>query len=71
MLARNDKLRLRAVRMLRHLTDADEDVIRDALNKAGGSVKVAVLVIKGYERADAEAMLARHGGRLRGVLGEA
>ncbi len=71
MLARNDKLRLRAVRMLRHLTDADEDVIRDALNKAGGSVKVAVLVIKGYERADAEALLARHGGRLRGVLGEA
>jgi N-acetylmuramic acid 6-phosphate etherase len=71
MLARNDKLRLRAVRMLRHLTDADEDVIRDALTKAGGSVKVAVLIIKGYERAEAEALLARHGGRLRGVLGEA
>lgn len=68
MLARNDKLRLRAVRMLRGLTGATEEAARDALAVAGGKVKPAVLVLRGLDRAQAEAALDAHGGHLRAAL---
>jgi N-acetylmuramic acid 6-phosphate etherase len=68
MQARNEKLRHRAVRMLRHLTDAGEDAIRAALVQTGGRVKPAVLVLRGMNVADADAQLAAHGGKLRAAL---
>jgi N-acetylmuramic acid 6-phosphate (MurNAc-6-P) etherase len=70
MQARNAKLRARAVRMLRGLTGCDEAAARIALEAAGGKVKLAVLVVRGMAPADAEALLARHGGSLRGAVGE-
>jgi len=70
MRARNAKLRARAVRMLRGLTGCDEAAARAALEAAGGKVKVAVLVVRGMAPGEAEAVLARHGGRLRGAMGE-
>jgi N-acetylmuramic acid 6-phosphate etherase len=69
MLVRNDKLRQRAVRMLVRLTGCGEDAARGALADAGGSVKLAVLVLRGMTRPQAEAALAQRGGDLRQVLG--
>ncbi len=68
MQAKNAKLRLRAIRMLRTLTGAAEDALEAALATAGGNVKTAVLVLQGLDRAAAEARLAAHGGHLRAAL---
>jgi N-acetylmuramic acid 6-phosphate etherase len=71
MQARNDKLRHRALRMLRHLVPTGDDPsLRAALDAAGGRVKTAVLVAHGMTAASAEALLARCGGRLRTALKE-
>ncbi len=68
MQAKNEKLRARAVRMLRTLTGrADADLVA-ALAEAGGRVKTAVLVLERLDRAGAEALLAAHGGSLRAAL---
>ncbi len=68
MQATNAKLRGRAERMLRSLTGADDDAIRSALAAADGRVKLAVLLLHGKSRPDAEADLVRHGNHLRKVL---
>jgi N-acetylmuramic acid 6-phosphate etherase len=70
MNARNAKLAQRAVRMLRELTGEDEDTVRAALDAAGGRVKTAVLVLRGLDRASAEALLARHAGHLHAALAD-
>lgn len=70
MQARNDKLRLRALRMLRHLTGCDEDTARAALAQTDGHVKPAVLIVHGLERAAAEALLTENAGSLRRALQE-
>lgn len=70
MQARNEKLRRRAERMLAHLTGAPPDAVARALAEAGGSVKLALLVIEGLDRQAAEALLARHAGQLRPALAE-
>ena len=71
MVARNEKLRRRAERMLAGLTGAGPEPVRAALAKAGGKVKLAVLLLAGQERAEAERLLARHGGTLRAALADA
>ena len=69
MQARNEILRLRAVRMLHHITGMnDEAALRAALAEAGGRVKSAVLVLRGLDRASAEALLDRSGNSLRAAL---
>jgi N-acetylmuramic acid 6-phosphate etherase len=68
MLARNAKLRDRAARMLHHLTGRDDAAIRDALARADGRVKTAVLILRGLDRAAADALLERAGGTLRAAL---
>ncbi len=68
MQAKNAKLRLRAIRMLRTLTAADDAALESALATAGGNVKTAVLVLHGLDRGGAEARLAAHGGHLRAAL---
>jgi len=70
MQARNEKLRARAVRMLRHLSGRDEAAARAALARAGGRVKLALLVLEGLEPAAGESLLARNGGNLRAALAE-
>ncbi len=68
VVARNAKLRDRAVRMLRSLTGCSTEVGSMALERSGGSVKMAVLVVRGLSPTEAEALLARHSGHLRPAL---
>jgi N-acetylmuramic acid 6-phosphate etherase len=68
MQARNAKLRARAVRMLRELTDCSDAEARAALDTAGGKVKLAVLIVCRFAREDAEALLTKHHGNLRAAL---
>jgi N-acetylmuramic acid 6-phosphate etherase len=71
MQAKNEKLRHRAVRMLRHLTgEPDEARLQAALAAADNKVKTAVLIVHGLGRPAAEALLARSGNRLRAALQE-
>ncbi len=70
MQARNDKLRLRAVRMLRHLTACSEDQARIALAATAGHVKPAVLIVYGLDFPAASALLERSNGSLRRALQE-
>jgi len=71
MQARNAKLRVRARRMLAHLTDAAPDDIEVALNATHGRVKPAVLMLMvGCNAGVADAVLARHRGHLRAALTE-
>lgn len=65
MLARNEKLRRRAVRMLRLLTGASTEQAAAALTQSGGRVKLAVLIVRGLSVAEAEAALEHHRGDLR------
>lgn len=59
MVAANEKLRGRALRLVRTLTGADEDRARDALDAAGGSVKVAaVMLARSIGAEQARALLA-------------
>jgi N-acetylmuramic acid 6-phosphate etherase len=66
--ATNAKLMQRSERMLVHLTGRREDEVRQALQRAQGSVKLAVLLLNGCALDDAEALLERAGGRLRGAI---
>ena len=68
MQARNAKLRERAVRMLRALTECSAEQAQAALQAAGGKVKLAVLVVHGMTAGEAEALLARHHGNLRAAM---
>ena len=68
MVARNSKLRGRAVRMLQGLTGCSPDAGSAALVQSGGSVKMAALILRGLSQADAEVTLARHQGQLRAAL---
>jgi N-acetylmuramic acid 6-phosphate etherase len=67
MLARNAKLRRRAVRMLCGLAAVDAAQAETALEAAGGRVKVALLVLRGMTAAEAEAALEAAKGDLRNV----
>lgn len=67
MLARNVKLKHRAVRMLRELSGADEAEAVAALAATGGALKPALLVLRGYTADEAAAALARAGGDLWAV----
>ncbi len=70
ILARNDKLRRRAERMLAGLCGGEPEAIRAALAAADGKVKLAALILRGLDRAAAETALARHHGHLRPALAE-
>ncbi len=64
----NDKLRARAARMVAELAGCDAQAAGAALAAAGGSVKRALLVLRGLEPAAAAALLARHRGHLGAAL---
>ena len=66
---RSDKLADRAKRIVVTLTDLSDADASRVLKKAGGSVKVAILMARRkLAREEALALLDRHGGMLRGAL---
>jgi N-acetylmuramic acid 6-phosphate etherase len=69
VVATNKKLRSRALRLVRSLTELDEPDATAALTAAGGSVKIAVVMAKrGVDAEEARRLLAQHGGALRALL---
>jgi N-acetylmuramic acid 6-phosphate etherase len=66
--ATNAKLRRRSERMLTEMTGARAEDAREALQRCGGRVKPAVLVLKGLAPEAAERALAEAGGSLRQAL---
>lgn len=68
--ASNAKLRDRAARIVGTLTGLGRAASFALLDQAGGVVKTAVVMQRrGVDRAQAEALLSRHGGRLDRALG--
>ncbi len=66
VVATNEKLRVRAERLVRTLTGVDQTRARELLALAGGNVKVAVVVERqGVDAAEARARLELSGGFLR------
>jgi N-acetylmuramic acid 6-phosphate etherase len=63
--ASNAKLVQRSEQMLCQLTERSREEARDALARAGGSVKLAALLLQGCDLDQAKAALDRAGGRLR------
>ena len=66
--ATNAKLSQRQKEMLRYLTTREDAAIENALARANGNVKVAVLLLHGCDPAQAEALLGSCRGRLREAL---
>ncbi len=60
----NQKLARRSEDILMHLTGGSRDSARNALDRAEGNLKIAILLLEGYAPAEAAAILARAGGRL-------
>lgn len=68
---RNQKLQDRGERIVMEVGQVGRDDARAALEAAGGSVKLAIVMVRtGASRADAERALAGVQGRLRGLLGD-
>jgi N-acetylmuramic acid 6-phosphate etherase len=61
----NAKLVGRSENILLQLTGRTVEDVRDALRRAQGSVKLALLLLEGYEAKEAELLLDRAGGNLR------
>jgi N-acetylmuramic acid 6-phosphate etherase len=66
--ASNVKLARRREAIVRSLTGRSGAEARDALCRADGSVKLAVLLLHGSDLAAARAALDRAGGQLRGAI---
>ena len=65
----NEKLRLRARRMLRELAEVDDDRAGELLDRAGGHLKRAlVAALAGVEPAEAQRCLDRAGGQVRAAV---
>jgi N-acetylmuramic acid 6-phosphate etherase len=63
--ATNEKLLKRSERILNQLTGCSVSDAREALKLAEGNLKIAALVLKGYERGEAERKLTESGQDLR------
>jgi len=66
--ASNKKLVRRSEKILSRLSGRSSEEIREALERAGGSVKLAFLLLEGYDRREAEAALDRAEGHLRRAM---
>ncbi|MBV8778508.1 MAG: N-acetylmuramic acid 6-phosphate etherase [Alphaproteobacteria bacterium] len=64
MQAVNTKLVRRSENILMQLSGSDREAARAALDRAGGSLKTAILLLEGCDPAEAAAILDRAGGRL-------
>jgi N-acetylmuramic acid 6-phosphate etherase len=67
--ASNVKLSQRRERIVHSLTGRSREEVRDALARANGSIKLAVLLLDGCDLEAARAALDRAGGRLRAAVG--
>jgi N-acetylmuramic acid 6-phosphate etherase len=68
--ATNDKLVDRSQRIVMEIAGLDRAAARKALDEAGGSVKIAiVMALLSVTRDEAERRLADHGGVIRRVVG--
>ncbi|HEV7666304.1 MAG TPA: N-acetylmuramic acid 6-phosphate etherase [Chloroflexota bacterium] len=69
--ATNDKLRVRAARLVQAASGADEQAAEQALADAAGEVKTAIAMLRlGVSAAEAQQRLTAADGQLRIVLGE-
>lgn len=69
--ATNAKLRARALRIVQQVTGAEAAEAEAALSQAGGSAKLAIVILKtGRTPDEAQRLLAESGGFLRRALGE-
>jgi N-acetylmuramic acid 6-phosphate etherase len=66
----NTKLKLRAELMVTQIAGCDQSQAACALEQADGDIKLATLMVLGYEKAEAEGLLASHNGNLRRVFAE-
>jgi N-acetylmuramic acid 6-phosphate etherase len=64
----NAKLKRRAEAMVVSISGCSETEAARALDETAGNIKTAALLALGYDRVEAEALLARHQGHLRHVL---
>jgi N-acetylmuramic acid 6-phosphate etherase len=64
----NAKLIKRSENILRRLSGCSGEEARDALQRAGGNIKVALLMLHGCDSDQAAALLEQAGGRLRLAL---
>ncbi|VAW22275.1 N-acetylmuramic acid 6-phosphate etherase [hydrothermal vent metagenome] len=70
MIASNEKLLLRAERMVMEITDCDLATARKALNESDYHTKLAVLLVRGIKKQQALELLQRHEGNLAAALAD-
>lgn len=70
MQATNAKLERRAEAMVAQIARCNQAQAACALDHADGDIKIAVLLVLGYDRAEAKTILARFDGNLRRVFAE-
>ena len=67
--ASNTKLVTRSIRIVQAVTGVDTEVAEEALRRAGGRAKLAIVMLaKGLNLTDANTLLEKHGGFLRQIL---
>lgn len=67
--ASNEKLKARAIRIVMQATDCDKALAEETLKQAGQNAKLAIMMIlSGLDRAQAEALLEKHHGKLQLAL---
>lgn len=67
--ASNEKLKARAIRIVMQATDCDKALAEETLKQADQNTKLAIMMIlSGLDRAQAEALLEKHQGKLQLAL---
>ena len=67
--ASNEKLKARAIRIVMQATDCDKTLAEETLKQANQNAKLAIMMIlSGLDRAQAEALLEKHHGKLQLAL---
>ena len=67
--ASNEKLKARAIRIVMQATDCDKSLAEETLKQADQNAKLAIMMIlTGLDRAQAEALLKKHQGKLQLAL---
>jgi N-acetylmuramic acid 6-phosphate etherase len=66
----NAKLKRRAEAMVARIADCSQAQAARALEEAEGDIKLAALVVLGYDKLEAQAILASHKGNLRRVFAD-
>src|SRR5207248_6929051 len=66
----NTKLKRRAELMVAQIAGCDQAQAACALDQAEGDIKLATLLVLGYDKAEAEGILASHKGNLRRVFAD-